>query len=348
MKKEFKSILGGNQISVKKDTDADLTLSELEKLADEIRIAIIGDVGVTLPQYVQAVSTINANNLGYRLVRAIQNEPKIEVFFPDEVYSILYNRFKDLKNPQFNWRDENFLRANASYGILWLKKHFYSSSDFIYEKTKQYNIVMVLSSHKYTPLEEEFIRRNSSKGYKWISEKMGINQIAIASKIRRMGIRIKGEKNHEYTPEEDEVIINNTNKGSAWLAQKIGVSPQSIRSRIRTLNKKVGKKLNLTAIHHGKEYHKFTSADDFFIMINANKGAIWIANSLNLCPRSVYDRAQKLKVGIKRKRHIYTSEENNFIKQNIDKGVHYLIKQIGVSERAIKCHAKLMGLNVEN
>lgn len=70
-----------------------LTLEELESLAEDIRMVMTNGKGITIQQYIQRAETITEIELGTKLMESIRCENKLEAYFPDEVFKILTERF---------------------------------------------------------------------------------------------------------------------------------------------------------------------------------------------------------------------------------------------------------------
>lgn len=77
-------------------TDGDgLTLDELEVLAAEIHATLTKNKGLTISQFIDVVTTFPIAKLGYRNLKAVCEEGKLEAYFPDEVFDILRDRCKE-------------------------------------------------------------------------------------------------------------------------------------------------------------------------------------------------------------------------------------------------------------
>ena len=75
--------------------DDDLTLDELEAIASDIHTILTHNKGLTIPQFKKEASNFSIHKLGYRNLKTICEDDKLEAYFPDEVFNILKKRCKE-------------------------------------------------------------------------------------------------------------------------------------------------------------------------------------------------------------------------------------------------------------
>jgi hypothetical protein len=271
-----------------KEDGANLTLEELESLAEEVRIVLTQNKGMTLDQYKERASTIDPEELGCRKLAAICKEPKLEAYFPDEVIEILRSRFFNIHKSNLKDDDIEFIHRNEQMGNVWLSKHMYIHRDSLSRLSKKHGLNIISKKQEYTQEEEAFISQNSSKGSRWLAEKLNRSMDAICNKARRMKIHLGAAS--PYTPEDDIFIKNNMLKGSRWIATQINRNIDSVRKRANKLN------ILLPVIVDGQECHKFSPKEDDFIRQNSDKNAVWIARQLHMPVRSIQRRANLIKI----------------------------------------------------
>ena len=117
--------------------EANLSFEELEILADEIRTAITGDKAYTLREYMHIVSSTDINALGYRKGRAILFEPKLEAYFPDDVYTSLKEKGREGRNHQFDEDDDSYIKCHVAQGLDWLADRFYTEREVVSERVTE-------------------------------------------------------------------------------------------------------------------------------------------------------------------------------------------------------------------
>jgi len=170
-------------------TDANLSLEEIESLAEEIRnIMLKGKCGVTMGEYIKAAQRIRPRDLGYRMTRAFRYEPKMESYFPSEVYEILKQKAIIQRFFSFQPYDIKFMRDNAGKGIAWVAQHMYSYYDTTDRKIRKLHISYQPKQHHYTDKEREFVKNNIDKGLKWLSTKINVDRENLRKLAKRMGI----------------------------------------------------------------------------------------------------------------------------------------------------------------
>jgi hypothetical protein len=135
---------------------ADLTFIELAELGHSIRELLIGAGGLSLPDYIQAAKDLDVKSLGYRRTKALQNEKRLAVYFPDEVFNILKEKGKDVYRLTFNNYDDNFIRSHAINGSPWLAKIFYTNKNIMWNRANKIG-VKIIDSRRYNKSVIDFI-----------------------------------------------------------------------------------------------------------------------------------------------------------------------------------------------
>jgi hypothetical protein len=134
--------------------EADLSFEELERLAEEIRTLITGGRAFPIREYIRVVSSIDSEIFGYRKGRAILFEPKLESYFPDEVFEALRKKGREQRGHHFNREDDKFIIENISKGIEWLKDRFYTDGHTIYGRIEKLGIVDELTNYDFLHLKK--------------------------------------------------------------------------------------------------------------------------------------------------------------------------------------------------
>ena len=171
--------------------EAGLSPDELEHLAEEIRIIVMGDRGLTLNDYIEAAKNIHRSKFGHRKIRALQNEPSLDIYFPDKVYDILKEKGRELKFIRFDESDDAYFRRNVGKGVQWLSSRLYADTDLLYAKAKMLGIKIEGKLHHFTPSEDAFIRNNIRKGYKWLSDELNTTVASVKKRAQRIGVSLK-------------------------------------------------------------------------------------------------------------------------------------------------------------
>jgi len=318
-----------------------LTLEELEELAAEIREVLIHNGGLTMSEYIKRASEITQLELGHRMAKAFCLEPKIEAYFPDEVYKVLHDRFLAAKHFFFNEYDINFIRCHSPKGTKWIAERMYAHPDSIRVAAQKYEISILNNFYNYTPQTIEFIKKHFEKGPKWLSDRLNISVDSIRNRAKRMGLETVDI--HRFTEAEDIIIKKNYMRGTSWLAKKLNRNRSSIYHRTKSMGLKV------PYICKNKMVHKFTKEDDDFIKSNADKGSLWISDKLHVVARSVQDRALLKHIKLAKPRRKYSESDDKFIRENIKKGIAFIASRMRVttgaisrriSEWGLKCPAK--------
>jgi hypothetical protein len=220
--------------------DANLTLEELGLIAEEIRLIITKNLSLTLDQYKKRAEKISPTELGYRKIKAICNEPKLEIYFPDEVFEILKNRFSVKKLIYANDDDKEFISANRARGYEWLSKRMYTSPDALGKLVARQGIKIIGQHYEYTKDHDEFIRKYAHNGIKWLSQKLLVSKDAIRNKAKRMGVQLANvSKIKKYSNEDNQFIRENIDKGLTYLASQLGVSCKAMESKIKRMGLKL-------------------------------------------------------------------------------------------------------------
>lgn len=320
--------------------EAGLTTDELASLAEEIRFIVMGNKGMTIFEYLKSCDSIPYKKFGYRKLKALHNEPKLSIFFPDEVYEILKDKGKEKKCIAFDESDNLFFKNNGCRGIDWLTKRFYSCPQTIYKRAERIGVKINPTVHFFTPEEDLFITNNFSKGCSWIAEKLHSNKHSIRNRALILGLKFQ-PKGHRYNAEEDAFIISNRHNGSEWLSNQLKVTVASVWKRAHKL------KVGIPSIRNGKPVYRFTKEEDRIIVENKDMGAKWIADKINRRIQAIIQRSHVLKVAIKTTYHFYTEEEDNLIREYYNKDRNMLSEKIGVSLNALRKRSLFLGLGKE-
>lgn len=216
---------------------ANLTVEELQTLADEIRHVILGDRGASMPDYVKAASKVKAKDLGYRKSRALKCESALISYFPDEVFSVL-QKMEGVAS-RFSDDDDAFIRQNINKDYDWLASRLYASKQVISGHIRVKKMDRAPCIHEYTQAEEMFIRNNASKGHEWLSEKFAVSTSSMLNKMKRMGL-IESDPNkcHTYTKKEEKYIREHISEGTASIASALGSSRFAIIKKVNRMGLK--------------------------------------------------------------------------------------------------------------
>ena len=182
-----------------------LDLEELESMAEEIRLILVGPEGLSLEDYIERAKKIPTTELGHRRIYCIKKEMKLEVYFPNEVWNILKKRCEDVEACKCTKEDDQFIIDNRGRGYDWLSKRLYMNKKDLSRKAIQLGVKVTKAMYTYTPEKVIFIRNNAHKGAKWISEQLGVSYDAIRNKCDRENINLFFKKPHRYTPEDNEL-----------------------------------------------------------------------------------------------------------------------------------------------
>ncbi len=114
--------------------EANLSFEDLENLADEIRTIVTAGKSYTIREYVGVASSYDSSLLGYRKGKALLFEPKLETYFPHDVFEALKKKAREEHYHLFNEDDEIFIKENIQRGISWLRNRFYTDGKTIRNK----------------------------------------------------------------------------------------------------------------------------------------------------------------------------------------------------------------------
>jgi hypothetical protein len=208
-----------------------LNIEELEQVAEEIRLILVGVKGLTLTDYVNRATKISFSELGHRRVYSVKNEPRMSAYFPEEVWNILKKRCDETKLVKFYRSDDEFISLNKGKGTTWVAIKTYSDPSTIYKKFKKLKIIDFNRRRirNYDSKTLTFIRENIEKGISWISKQLGLSYDAVRSKCRRENLIKPKMFFHYYTNEENRFIKENIQKGIKYIAEILKVSPDAIR-----------------------------------------------------------------------------------------------------------------------
>lgn len=320
-----------------------LNLEEMEQITEEIRTMIVGPRGLSLPEYIESASKIPLIQLGHRRIYSIKNEPKLEAYFPSEVWAVLKKRCDEVKYYKLTEEDAQFISDNCGRGYEWLSKKLYMCKSSLSRKAGQLGIKINPKHFHFTPSMMEFIKKNVYKGATWLSEQLGCLSDSIRYKCDVEGISLFVKKLHYYTPEEDEFIKQNAQNGSRWISGKLNTRKRSIVDRASRLGVK------LAIIQNESSVKYFTPEENSFIFNHLSKGPMWIAKKLNRKVKSVVGRAKLKGWKLARVRmHRYTKQEDQFIRDNCKLGVEYIAEKIGVLPDSLQKHVKnKLGLRIK-
>jgi len=121
--------------------EANLSIEELEKIAEDVRLIITRGKGLTLREYIERANIVSAWELGCRKTKALQFESKLEAYFPDEVFAILKLKWKTVLGQQFNDDDNEFFKVNASKGAIWLADRFYTNRNHMHDRLVKMGLI---------------------------------------------------------------------------------------------------------------------------------------------------------------------------------------------------------------
>ena len=325
--------------------EADLSIGELEDLATDIRDLLLQGKGLTISEYIKRADSISELELGYRKTRALRFEPKLEAYFPDNVFAVLRRKGSRHCSNRFNKDDDAFLLENVHKGVHWLANRFYTNVSAISKHLGNMGVSFKSRNHIWTKKEEEFLRQNTDKGYKWIGKRLGVTPEAVRHKARKLKVSIKVQEHHRYSVEEDTFIRKHAYRGTKWISERLGHSQKSIRERAVRL------KVKLPIISSGKKCHKYTKKDDKFITENSHQGAKWLADQLGVTVKSVQQRARLIGVAITvinkgKKCHKFTNTNDWFITQNAHRGAEWIANYLGVKPRSVQDRARRISVKL--
>jgi len=189
--------------------EANLSIEELEKIAEDVRLIITRGKGLALREYIERANIVSAWELGYRKTKALQFESKLEAYFPDEIFAILKLKWKTVLGQQFNDDDNEFFKVNASKGAIWLADRFYTNRKHMHDRLVKMGLIAPTQFHAWTNEEDIFLSKHADKGYEWLSEKMKIKVTALRARASLLKIRVFSETN-DYSEQEDDFIKANT------------------------------------------------------------------------------------------------------------------------------------------
>lgn len=201
----------------------------LESIAEEIRLIIVGNRGLTINEYLKKATTIPLIELGHRRIHTIKNESKLEAYFPSVVWKVLRDRCERVKSSRLTDHDVWFIMENRCKGYKWLSEKMYMTPSNIARKAKQFNIEIDKEDNKYDAETMKFISDNADKGAEWIGMQLKISPDSIRHKCQRDGITLKGNKLHKYTAEENKLIKTECYKGAEYFSKLFNVTPAAIK-----------------------------------------------------------------------------------------------------------------------
>ena len=142
-------------------TEANLSLAELEALAEEIRLVIMGDKGLSLEQYIE-----------------IYNPQKEHAFTPEE---------------------DKFMRDHYEQGTAWLAKNLKRNIDSVFGRLKKLGIkAPVIHNGKnykrFTLSDDVYMKVYAHKGAIWLSQFLNAHVKTIQNRARRKNIKLATQK----------------------------------------------------------------------------------------------------------------------------------------------------------
>ena len=103
-----------------------------------------------------------------------------------KIYVLKNRRFKGLR---FTDADRLWFLEHYQKGAKWLASHFYTSTERIREKAKEYGVKFGDEPKVYSKKDDSFIRKNIGLGIKYLAYKMKVSPGAMERKLFRMGLK---------------------------------------------------------------------------------------------------------------------------------------------------------------
>jgi len=163
-----------------------VSYDELQSLAEEIRLMIVGETGVTLADYIEKAESFSISKLGYRQAKSILTNNKMVVFFPSEVFKIIKDKITQRENFFFNDDDLKFLSNNRQKGSEWLATRFFTTRKNIRDISTKHNIQFKHVYRQFTETEDKFILGNIDKGCTWIAVELNREVSSVRGRFKRI------------------------------------------------------------------------------------------------------------------------------------------------------------------
>jgi len=227
--------MGAEKIKFDDFHEAGLNFYELEQLARDIHNVVLRGRGVGLQEYIAIAKKVKATDLGVRKVNALKYEPKLNMYFPDEVLKILKTKADGRSFHRFNDDDDRYLLEHQSMGPVSLAKRFYVDHRTILKRAERLGVKLPSYFHQYTASEDKMILDNIDKGPSWLSKELDLGVNSVRNRIRNL--KHPGEKfnKHSYTTEDEDFIKVNLSCGYKKLAEHFGASISSVRGKVKRM-----------------------------------------------------------------------------------------------------------------
>ncbi len=210
--------------------------SELEKIAEELRINITGNKAVTIADYVSLASTKKGDELGLFYLWAVKTQAGIGRYFPIEVFQILKTK---VGRHFYSDKDKKFLIENARNGVKYLAWQLNVPPHSVHKQARL--MQLSISRRDYDPYSEEENSLINSEGLNCtdseIAKKLvGRTSSAIQHKRLNAGIKKRVIIHWEDHPEKERYLLRNYGKQTYdQIAEHLGLRYYQIKTKVERL-----------------------------------------------------------------------------------------------------------------
>lgn len=156
------------------------------------------------------------------------------MYFPDEVFSILREKGKDIYRLTFNDCDDNFIRSHASNGSPWLAKIFYTNKNIMWNRANRIG-VKIIDSRRYNKSIRDFITNHIEKGPAWIAREINLPVKGVESYLRRLRNSQEKFPMRKYTREEEQFVREHIGESVNYIAKTLRISMSAARHKMRRI-----------------------------------------------------------------------------------------------------------------
>jgi hypothetical protein len=265
------------------------TEKELQHLADDVRVNLVGNNGATLVDFINAARAKKLNEIGCFEAWIIKHEPKAANYLPDEVVEIISSRCR--KRFRSEWIAEDYISSNLWKGVAWLSARLHVSDKCIYHRIYSEGLTIPKITHRpYSPEELDVL--NKADLEKITDEEIAAKLIGrTALSVRRARSKLHRLRKELYDwdahPEAVKYIQENyQEKSYPEIAEHLGLTTYQVSKKAR--------RLGLQRKEPEYDWDAHPRAAQYIIDNYKNLSYSKIARKLKLTTAQVYGKAQRL------------------------------------------------------
>ena len=211
-------------------------IGELETIADELRVRIIGNRAVTLADYISFASSKKGDEIGLFYLWAVKTNPCLGKYFPDEVFDILK---KKTGKHYFSVEEKQFLKENAPNGVKYLAWKLNVPPHTVLKQAGSMNVSVARRNYDPYSSEETALVLSESAVYtdRELARKItGRRRHAIQCKRLRMGIKKQIHMQWEDFPEKEAYLMRSYKSQTCQqIADHLGLRYHQVKTKIERL-----------------------------------------------------------------------------------------------------------------